>query len=316
MKPRKLFTLLLAFGALLLAQSVYASSEEYTNDDPDDNGSYEDDGVGTLPPFNVDGDDPATFEREGYEELCERMGLGDPPYPEDFDSYADFWDWVRDYYNTHMGDDTSSSDDIPNTDGGDGADPNGPGLITPGGSAPNPGTNTNNDDVITPPPPSAHLINGITGKAVTHNGNEQGVNLNLYNSSQNQYAESNSTAFNGNYYAIGSHGDATSIILPDGSPMTATQLANELRTNSALNWHEGDNIWLIGCATGADNPNGGDNFAQQLANILGVDVVAPNTLTWTSRLDGSVIVAYPDPNDPSQPDPNNRGQWIIFKRKP
>ena len=102
MNPRKWLVLLLAFGSLLLAQSVYASYE-HDGDDPDGYDSYEDDPMDSIDPncwapefgMDVDGNDPSTFDWDGYSNWCDENGIDPGNGYLDFDTYGEFWDWVN-----------------------------------------------------------------------------------------------------------------------------------------------------------------------------------------------------------------------------
>jgi hypothetical protein len=112
MKFRKLLAVLFAFGTLLLVQSAYASYE-YDGDDPDGYDSSEEDSMDGIdsdcwaPEFGmtVDGNDPSTFDWDGYLDWCDQNGI--EPYDpfEDFDSYADFWNWVGSFDDDNWWDD-------------------------------------------------------------------------------------------------------------------------------------------------------------------------------------------------------------------
>jgi len=154
----------------------------------------------------------------------------------------------------------------------------------------------------------------ITGKGATGAGTETtGVNLNLYKSTDRQRISATKTQFPGVFYAVGSHGTSTQIQLPDGSFITAKDFAKMLLTDPALNYSKGTAIWLIGCETGAPI-KGGQNFAQQLAAELQVHVMAPNTITWMDRGDGSVSVYYPKDRyaNPMVEDKSRPGAWITY----
>ena len=165
-------------------------------------------------------------------------------------------------------------------------------FIGSGGGG-SPSGSVNNNQIVNP-----FRITGITGKAVTNNPNEKGVNLNLFNTSDPRYKLANMTNFNGKYYAVGSHGTSTSIELPDGTTINATAFATELLSNPALHYTSGTPIWLIGCSTGG-SVSSGNNFAQELANILGVEVVASDKNTTIDPTTGDIKL-------------DQDGHWISF----
>lgn len=51
-----------------------------------------------LDPFEVNGNDPSTFDSSGYEYWADAVGVGadSAPTPDYFASYDDFWEWVDD----------------------------------------------------------------------------------------------------------------------------------------------------------------------------------------------------------------------------
>ena len=76
-------------------------------------------------------------------------------------------------------------------------------------------------------------------------------------------------------YTIGGHGSACGDGMTDaqGNKLTPERLAELIK--NARNYTGGQNITLYMCNTGSQCPTG-DNFAQRLANIMGVGVRAPN----------------------------------------
>jgi hypothetical protein len=83
------------------------------------------------------------------------------------------------------------------------------------------------------------------------------------------------------YFDVIAHGTPTSVIDESGNELDAGQLAD--RITSTPSW-QGQNVRLLSCSTGALC----DGIASQLADQLGVDVMAPTTdFTPTSR--GNII---------------------------
>lgn len=83
----RLFVYILAF---CLSISVLRASQEWNDFNPEED-------TWQLPPFEVNGNDPDTFDWDGYYDWLDDMGVPDTPDPfEDFEDYDDFWDWVRD----------------------------------------------------------------------------------------------------------------------------------------------------------------------------------------------------------------------------
>jgi hypothetical protein len=98
MNVKTIYALLLVLCAFLVSQSLYAF--EYDADDPDGFEQHTEEplDVDTLPPFLVNGNNPNTFDWNGYMEWIITEGIMNPPNPfADFDTYNDFWNWVADY---------------------------------------------------------------------------------------------------------------------------------------------------------------------------------------------------------------------------
>jgi hypothetical protein len=110
MNGKKLLAMLLLFGAFFVGQSVYA--HEYDGADEYGYDNYEDDPYDGIDPncwapefgMDVDGNNPDTFDWDGYYDWCDENGIDPGNGYLDFDSYGDFWDWVN-----SVGDDSSGS---------------------------------------------------------------------------------------------------------------------------------------------------------------------------------------------------------------
>jgi hypothetical protein len=275
MNSKKLLAMLLIFGAFFVARSAYA----YEYDGADEYGydQYDDDPYDGIDPncwapefgMDVDGNNPDTFDWDGYYNWCDENGIDPGNGYLDFGSYGDFWDWVNSYGNGNGG--TGSEDGYPNSQ-----------IVLSGGS--NPTGEIDNGETL-----SILRTNGMEGKAVTNQNPDVGLNLNLYNQSDPQHGLVGITPFNGAYYTIGSHGNPISIQLPNGTAISAIDFAQELQNNPSLHYTSGSPIWLIGCNTGA-SVSSGNNFAQDLANALGVTVMAPTTDTFTDS-NGQISLA-------------------------
>jgi hypothetical protein len=79
----------------------------------------------------------------------------------------------------------------------------------------------------------------------------------------------------------------------------------------ANGWDGKSPIRLLSCSTGKLP----DEFAQNLADTLGVLVKAPNDLLWVWQ-DGRYLVAPRDAMDPKQPDFNKIGHFKKFMPRP
>lgn len=93
-----------------------------------------------------------------------------------------------------------------------------------------------------------------------------------------------------------------------GTYYTAKEFADIIRSDKELN---GKNIRLLSCNTGASITG----FAQQLANELGVDILAPTETLWINE-DGKLFVS----NSRTLAEMWNNGlnvfetgKWVLFK---
>ena len=138
------------------------------------------------------------------------------------------------------------------------------------------------------------------------------VLLNLFNpaSPEYQYAQ-NIVALD--MIAVAGHGDSTNILDENGKYrlLTAGDLAKLIK--NLPDYKRGEPIRLYACYTGAPiGIPGLNNFAQQLANILGTPVTAPNNYGWL-YYDGDYVVAPPlGGNLSNGPDLAHPGQWVTF----
>ncbi|WP_049722419.1 carbohydrate-binding protein [Gilvimarinus polysaccharolyticus] len=106
--------------------------------------------------------------------------------------------------------------------------------------------------------------------------------------------------FSGEYVVFG-HGNTE--IIHYKYERSASNLADVMRRKG---WIEGQSVRLVSCSTGSD-PNG---IAQQLADILKVDVTAPTDFVWVGS-DGSIMGVYPTDQN-GKADYSNPGSWQTF----
>ena len=107
--------------------------------------------------------------------------------------------------------------------------------------------------------------------------------------------------------------------------VTAQQLADIIR--SSPNYRPGETVRLDACNTGLDTGNGNVPFAQQLSDILGANVMAPNgfvvAVTGPVQLNNGLVVQSTggtplvfQPNDPNDlhkgANPNVPGWYQTF----
>ncbi|MBF6144937.1 ADP-ribosyltransferase [Nocardia nova] len=107
------------------------------------------------------------------------------------------------------------------------------------------------------------------------------------------------------YYTVDMHGSSDATYIGDES-LSARQLADLLRADP--NWTN-EPIRLFSCETGqGDNP-----FAQQLANELGVTIVAPTELAWGYPNGSNVVSSLTvDHNGTEFPTWPPDGVWLAF----
>jgi hypothetical protein len=124
------------------------------------------------------------------------------------------------------------------------------------------------------------------------------------------------------YFAVATDGNPVSVLGPGGPTqpqLTAYQLGQLIQ---AAGWQPGQPIQLFSCFTGAPNPNGGNDFAQNLADVLDTTVIAPSTFGWVYPSGQFVIAPATNPslnyNSPpaqmqgAQPNLAAPGQWNGF----
>ncbi|MBS1969335.1 MAG: hypothetical protein JSU04_03470 [Bdellovibrionales bacterium] len=76
-------------------------------------------------------------------------------------------------------------------------------------------------------------------------------------------------------FSVGGHGNQASMYGPNGSPLSAQQVAQMIQNSPG---YVGQSVQLNSCSTGGSAGPGKTNFAQQLSNILGVSVTAPDDI--------------------------------------
>lgn len=85
-------------------------------------------------------------------------------------------------------------------------------------------------------------------------------------------------------YGVEGHGLPRSLFFGNGQPMTAGELATRITSDSR--YQPGMTVYLMCCETG----KGRRSVAQQLANVLGTEVVAPTEKLWPQQ-NGLFVVA-------------------------
>lgn len=79
------------------------------------------------------------------------------------------------------------------------------------------------------------------------------------------------------YYFIADHGNYANMENAARRPLFPNDLTKLLNEDPAS---RGKSIVLFSCNVGSTHPSGGPNFAQQLANLTGKKVIAPNNFSW------------------------------------
>jgi RHS repeat-associated protein len=146
------------------------------------------------------------------------------------------------------------------------------------------------------------------------------VDINLFPVNSGQYRDAEGVTSANDEITVGAHGDTYGITdyrkYENGQVMDAWGLADLIKKNKR--YKAGMKIRLYACNTGASSPDWPD-FAQQLANILHTDVIAPSTFGWFENDKGDFeIYNAKDPSDPegSGEDRSAPGQWNNFSPKP
>ena len=91
-----------------------------------------------------------------------------------------------------------------------------------------------------------------------------------------------------NTYTVAGHGNPYLIISAQGTPLTAAQLANMIRSDPK--YKPGMTVQLMSCNVGVSPAAGQDPFAQQVSNALGVTVQGANNFVWYYE-NGQTVVA-------------------------
>ena len=105
------------------------------------------------------------------------------------------------------------------------------------------------------------------------------------------------------YFSVAGHGNPTNMW--DGDFLYPDRLAKEIRANK--NWR-GRPVMLGGCNTANRGPTGEASFAQKLADLLGVPVVASSQFVWYDP--NGIIGTSPSMTVP--PSPNSIPAWVPF----
>jgi RHS repeat-associated protein len=87
-------------------------------------------------------------------------------------------------------------------------------------------------------------------------------------------------------FSVAGHGNPQTMYDPNGNPLTPQDIANRVEANP--NYMIGEPVSLLSCSTG----QGVNSFAQQLANILGAPVTAPDNLVWLTT-NGVTVLGLP-----------------------
>jgi hypothetical protein len=123
---------------------------------------------------------------------------------------------------------------------------------------------------------AGRVLNGTHSPAASSGtGNGPGVDLNFIRPSDPLYNTAIQTDLNGMFTVFG-HGDPEAGIAAGNGFLRPQQLADQIRR---AGWDGKEPILLVACSAGSGDPRartGG--FAQELSRLLGVEVIAPNTL--------------------------------------
>jgi len=153
-----------------------------------------------------------------------------------------------------------------------------------------------------------------------------GLNLNFFNKLSDQksingaenyvarHANQGEPDFPNGAFVIGAHGNKFEIsddrqwnLLPQTGPKLSPEQLAAILNASNSGYHKGQPVVLYSCSTGKGN----DSFAQQLAKLLGAEVIAPSDLLWGEGQGNPSI--HPEGPFPGRPDTSITGAWRHFK---
>jgi hypothetical protein len=120
------------------------------------------------------------------------------------------------------------------------------------------------------------------------------------NPRDNLYLYDNFTQNMPGFFSFGAHGQPRALFDQAGKRLTPLQVAALIKSHPG--YKSGQAIQLNACNAGTQPFDSSQIFAQQLANIMGVDVMAPNNTLWFNSA-GNLNV-------------NNLGDWVFFSPSP
>jgi hypothetical protein len=152
-------------------------------------------------------------------------------------------------------------------------------------------------------------------------GSRKGVDINLFNPNDGLYQNTTKVYRPTGTFIVGGHGDTQYIYDSSGNNLTPAKLANMIKNNP--DYKPGDTIILDSCNTGKTPEDGGDPFAQKLADALGPGTIvkAPDNYLciWS---DGKIYIGPHIPffesifdiNGPNvKQSTSNSGAMLTFK---
>ena len=156
----------------------------------------------------------------------------------------------------------------------------------------------------------------LTGKAVADSGTQLGPNLNLVG--KDSVDEKIRYPFG--FYVIAAHGGQRYLVNPEtGAPLTPKMVADMLLSRPELNYAKGTPIYVAACNV-ASTKLGPTNFVNEIARILDVTAVGPNTTLWLQGSTGNMYIwdTLKDTNGKNilndkgyaQPNRDSPGSWI------
>lgn len=129
------------------------------------------------------------------------------------------------------------------------------------------------------------------------------ADLNLLPMSDNIHEFANAWNPSG-VFSVGAHGNPSIVQNQLSMPLTPTQLAGLIKNHPSFN---GQPVMLGSCNTGRSGPGDSAPFAQGLADVLGVPVIAPLDFAWFGP---SGLLGASDLSGP--PAAGNFGPWQAF----
>jgi hypothetical protein len=165
------------------------------------------------------------------------------------------------------------------------------------------------------------LNSAIAVSGQSHDGSALALPINNLTLPQYPHPGAEKLTADPGFFGIGGDGNPFSIMGKDGKLITDVATLADLAIQAG--WQPGQPVQLFACFTGAPLPDGSYNdIAQQLANALRTEVIAPTTFGWVHS-DGRFTIApandlslnYNSAPNRIQSSGENKtmvGTWVVF----